>query len=84
MRDIVPYETHLEWILFAMLIIGLFLSLIVKVRWFAFYYLLLIIFYNPLFLVFHNIQNSYMADIIIGASFFIIGLHWEKYVFTEF
>jgi len=83
-RDILPFEPYLEWMLFITLFIGMVVSLLVKARWFAFYYYILLIFYNPLFLVFHNIQNSYIADVGIGVSFFMIGLHWEKYVGNEF
>lgn len=82
-RDIMSFESQLEWILFIILLAGIGVSYQIKVNWFAFYHYILLIFYNPLFLVSHNIQNSYIADIGVGISFFLIGLYWERYVAKE-
>ena len=84
LRDFFPFEHYIEWIIFLTLIVGVVFSIFVRVRWFAFYCGVLALFYNPLFLVFHDIQNSKIVDIILAMSFFMIGLNWQKYEGNEF
>lgn len=81
-RNIFAFEVLLEWILFLCLIVGIIVSYNARVVWFAYYNYILILLYNPLFLVYHNIEYSYLIDICVGISFFLMGLHWKRYVIS--
>jgi hypothetical protein len=83
LRDTFSFENAIEWLLFISLAWGIILSYRSRVVWFAFYYYILIIFYNPFFLVIHNMPNSNILDVLIGTSFFMMSLNWKRYIISE-
>ena len=79
-RDMTIYESYIEIILFGLLVGGIILSFIIRAYWLSFYFFILALFYNPLFLIVHHMTNYPVADICVGLSFFMIGLHWPSFV----
>ena len=82
-RSYLINEVMVEWMLFLSIIGGVYITTRVRATWIVFYNFILILFYNPFFLVFHNIQYSYIADIGIAVSFFFLALKWQLYAFEE-
>jgi hypothetical protein len=82
-RDVFNHVSEIEWIMFICIGIGMFLSFYIKALWIAYYHYVLILFYNPLILSQITTKDSLIADIIIGMSFFLIGLHWNRFVNTH-
>ncbi|MFZ2206146.1 MAG: hypothetical protein WA061_00875 [Microgenomates group bacterium] len=76
-------EVIIEWVLFLFLIGGVYVSNKVKAVWIIFYLFILSLFYNPFFLTFHNIQYTYVVDILIAVTFFFLALRWQTYAFEE-
>lgn len=76
-------EVITEWVLFVFLLGGVYVSNSVRAVWVIFYFLILSLFYNPFFLTFHNIQYSYVVDILIAITFFFLALRWQSYAFEE-
>jgi len=79
-RDITSYESLIEVVLFMFLVGGLYVSTILRVYWISFYFFILMLFYNPIFLVIHDVENFPIADIGVGISFFVLGLHWRHFI----
>jgi hypothetical protein len=82
-RDVFNHISEIEWVMFLCIGIGMFLSFYVKTLWIAYYHYVLILFYNPLILSQITTKDSFIADIVIGISFFLIGLHWDKFASTR-
>lgn len=79
-RDVFAYGELFEWGMFILLVIGVVISMVIKATWIAFYSYVLILFYNPLILAGISGKNSSIADVCIGISYFLIGLHITKLI----
>lgn len=82
-RSFLISEVITEWVLFLLLIGGVYVSNKVKAVWIIFYLFVLSLFYNPFFLTFHNIQYTYIVDILIAVTFFFLALRWQTFAFEE-
>lgn len=80
MRNIYAFDSLAEWGIFITICIGIVVSLQSRVLWIAFYYYLIALFYNPLVLSKIHARETLIADVLIGFSFFLIGLHWRKFI----
>lgn len=82
-RSLFINEVLVEWVLFLSLLIGMAGSYKVKAIWISFYFYILMLFYNPFFLVFHDMPYTYIADIFIAVTFFFLALRWESFAFEK-
>lgn len=78
-RGLTAAEPIIEWVMFLSLVVSAILSWKVRAVWIAYFSYILLIYYNPHFLIMKNFPNSYIADICIGLVFFILSLRWQKY-----
>lgn len=83
-REIYAFSSLIEWGMFIVVCIGIFVSLYIKAFWIAFYYYLLVLFYNPLILGIIDVKETFIADIVVGLTFFFIGLHWKKFISQDY
>lgn len=82
-RGLFINEKLTEWVLFFILLGGIYIANKVRAVWITFYLYILAIFYNPFFLIIHDFQYSYIADILIAITFFFLALKWQSYAFEE-
>lgn len=82
-RSLFINEVFVEWLLFLTIIVGLIGSYKVRAIWISFYFYILVLFYNPFFLVFHDMPYTYIADIFVAITFFFLALRWESFAFEK-
>ncbi|MFZ2026273.1 MAG: hypothetical protein WAV30_03250 [Microgenomates group bacterium] len=82
-RSLFINEVFVEWVLFLSIMIGMVGSYKVRAIWISFYFYILMLFYNPFFLVFHDMPYTYLADISIAVTFFFLALRWESFAFEK-
>jgi len=82
-RSLFINEVIVEWALFLMITAGMIGAYKVRAVWISFYFYVLILFYNPFFLVFHTMPYTYLADIFIAITFFFLALRWESFAFEK-
>lgn len=78
-RRVFIFEVYLEWGVFLLLLLTIVASYMNKLVWFAFFSYILIILYNPLFLIHHDINYTFILDLGVGILFFLMSLNWKKY-----
>jgi hypothetical protein len=78
-RDIYSNGVYLVWGITVSLIVGIGITLKAKMHWVAFYQYILVLFYNPLIIAYIAGKQSSTIDVIIGISFFLIGLFYFSF-----
>ncbi len=75
---ILSIESPLEIILFAFTLFTTFMVYKRGIIWVFMFFLIIAIYYNPVFLIYHDIKYTPILDSAISLSFFVIALFWEK------